>query len=901
MHARPPRFAETLLRWILPPDVAEAVAGDLEEMMSSATRPRWWYSRQVMSIAASRALLALRSSAPMDVKGGVMAFRQDLAYALRSLKKSPVFAMTSIAMLALGIGANVAIFSLLNAVLLKPLPFADPDRLMSVHLLAPDREAGGLLRPMIWSYPKYLMFREAQRVFEETAVFGGGNWNLTGTSMPDRVQGEFVESTYFGVLGVQTYLGRAFAAAETAAPGSSPLVVLSHRFWSQRFSADPSIVGRVVGLNGIAHTVIGVLPAGFSGLTGQADIWVPITTLSAADLGETFDHSYNVVAKRRVDITAQQADVAVRAIGTAISTRAGDRGGRWSAGAVSLDDRRIDPIVRRSIVLMLAVVGSVLLIVCINLANLMLFRTWARQREVAIRLALGASRARIIRQILTESIVLTACAAVGGMALAWAAIHFGARVMPSDVRLVLPAAALRPTDAQTVGLMRLGLGLIGLDASTVGFALITAVAAAILFGLAPACRGSRGDLTIPMKSAAGVAAGPRRDFALRHIVVTVEIALALVVLTAGGLMAKSVANLQATALGFRPEGLLTFRVPLAAPRYDARSASDLLQRLVTALASRPGVKAVALGSCAPVSGGCNRTSMSFPDRAEMSAADNKVEVLWATPGFFDTLGIRVARGRAFDDYDRVGQPKVVLINETAARTYFSGADPIGQRIALGQGGFASGAEIIGIVDDVKYLGVDSSVLPGVYIPYLQSPRSGAVVFVRVHEGTPSLLPAVRTDVAALDPDLPVIGVRMMDERIAEDTWRTRTMAWLLGAFAALALLLAAVGLYGVVSQGVEQRRREIGVRMAIGADRRQIVSLIIGRVLRISVAGIVIGILCAIPAMRVLSSLLYRVRPGDPIVFSLFAMVLLAVALLAGYVPARRAARLDPLTTLRAE
>jgi putative ABC transport system permease protein len=265
------------------------------------------------------------------------------------------------------------------------------------------------------------------------------------------------------------------------------------------------------------------------------------------------------------------------------------------------------------------------------------------------------------------------------------------------------------------------------------------------------------------------------------------------------------------------------------------------------------------------------------------------------------LGIRVARGRAFDDHDRVGQPKVVLINETAARTYFSGADPIGQRIALGQGGFASGAEIIGIVDDVKYLGVDSSVLPGVYIPYLQSPRSGAVVFVRVHEGTPSLLPAVRTDVAALDPDLPVIGVRMMDERIAEDTWRTRTMAWLLGAFAALALLLAAVGLYGVVSQGVEQRRREIGVRMAIGADRRQIVSLIIGRVLRISVAGIVIGILCAIPAMRVLSSLLYRVRPGDPIVFSLFAMVLLAVALLAGYVPARRAARLDPLTTLRAE
>ena len=385
------------------------------------------------------------------------------------------------------------------------------------------------------------------------------------------------------------------------------------------------------------------------------------------------------------------------------------------------------------------------------------------------------------------------------------------------------------------------------------------------------------------------------------MLVIAEIALALGLLTASGLMVKSVARLQATSLGFRPDSLLTFRVPLAAPRYNAPSATALLQRLMAALAQRGDVEAVAFGSCAPISGGCNRTSMTFPDRPAAAGTDNLVEVLWASPEYFDTLGIRVLRGRAFSDRDRAGQPKVVVINETAARTYWDGEDPIGKRLAVGQGGFGDGAEIVGIVQDVRYGGPEIAVLPGVYLPQLQSLRAGGVIFVRSRTRPATLVGAVRTELAAIDPDLPLMNVMMMHERFGEATWRTRVSAWLLGVFAALALVLAALGLYGVISQGVEQRRREIGVRMAVGADRAHILRLIIGRVVIIAVSGIALGVACALPAMRVLAALLYQVRPADPLVFSSLALLLLMVALLAGYIPARRATQVDPLTTLRSE
>ena len=900
---RPPRFAETLLRWSLPPDEAETVAGDLEELMRQSRHPRLWYAQQVLSVVSARALETLRGVSSDDTRSA-MAFRQDFGYAARSLRKAPVFAGTSVVMLALGIGANVAMFALLNAVLLRPLPFADADRLMLVQLLAPDREAPEALHPMIWSYPKYGVLRDTQRVFESTAVFGGGNWNLTGTSRPDRVAGEYVESSYFGVLGVTPQIGRAFSIEETRAPGSAPLVVLGYTMWRERFAGDAAIVGKTIGLNGIPHTVLGILPQGFRGLTGQADIWVPITTLSAADLGEPFDHSYDVVARRRTDVSAAQADSAVRVIGAAVDARFGDpRRGTWSATAVSLDERRLDPIVRRSILLMLAAVAAVLLIVCINLANLMLSRTWSRQRDVAIRLALGASRLRIVREVMAESCLLAVVGGLAGIATAWLIVHVGASLMPADIRLVLspPASGARATDAQTAGLMRVGFGLVGLDASTVIFSVLVALGASVLFGLGPALSGSRRDLTLAMKAGSASVSGGTR-FAMRSLLVVAEIALALVLLTAGGLMVKSVTRLQSTPLGFRSESLLTFRVPLAAPKYNARTATDVLQRLMGALRRRGDVEAVAFGSCAPISGGCNRTMIKFPDRPAPAAnADNSVEVLWASPEYFDTLGIQLVRGRGISERDRPGQPKVVVINETAARMYWGDADPIGKRVAIGQGGFDDGAEVAGIARDVRYGGVDVAALPAVYVPQLQSIRSGGVIFVRSRTHAAALVGAVRAELARIDPDLPLVSVMMMDERFAEATWRTRTSAWLLGAFSVFALALAALGLYGVIAHGVEQRRREIGVRIAVGAGRAEIMRLVIGRVLVIALSGITLGVVCAIPAMRILTALLYQVRPTDPGIFAALSLVLLCVALVAGYVPARRATRVDPLITLRAE
>jgi predicted permease len=906
MAASPPWLAQALLRWTLPPDDFEVISGDLQEALAAAGSPcsragRLWYWQQVASIVCGRVVAAMYDSATPRPKRMIMAFRHDLANALRSLRKQPGFTAMAVVMLAIGIGANVAIFALVNAVLLKPLPFADPARLMIVHMLAPDREAPGVFRQVVWSYPKYCMLRDNQRVFESTAVFGDATWNLTGDGSPERVLGELVESSYFEVLGLSPQLGRTFSTEETRAAGSVPLAILGHGFWIRRFGGDPTVLGRMVGLNGVSYTVVGVLPPDFSGLGGQADIWVPITTLAASDLGEAWNHSYRVVARRKTDVSADQAQAAVTVLGSQIDRAFKDPGGpgspargAWSADAVPLNDERIDPLLRRSVLLLLGAVAVVLLIVCVNLANLMLVRGLARQREVAIRLALGASRLRIVRQFMTESLLLALLGAAAGLAVAYGVVLAGVRLMP-DLRMVLTE--------RTAGLTRVGLGMLGLDGFTLIFTILLAVAAALLFGLGPAWGAARRDLSATMKAGASGAVSPgTHGFRLRSLLIVGEMALALVLLSAGGLMIKSVARLQATELGFRADSLLSFRVMLPAPQYDRQRATQFLEQVLGRLTARAEINSVAYGSCAPVSGGCNRTPATFPDRPPVPGGTNpSVGVMWASPGFFETLRIRLVRGRLFTDSDRAGQPKVVVINESAARAFWGNENPIGRRIGVGQGGFGDGAEVVGIVADVRYGAVETSVTPDVYLPLLQSTRTLGFIFVRSRTHAESLVPTLRHEVQALDPDLPLTDIKMMDQRIGDATWRTRMSAWLLGVFSALALLLAALGIYSVMSQGVEQRRREIGVRMALGADRRDIMRLIIGRVVAIALAGITLGIVLAVPSMRLLIALLYQVRPDDPLVFAMLALALLGVAVLAGYLPARRATRVDPLTTLRSE
>jgi putative ABC transport system permease protein len=826
-------------------------------------------------------------------------FAQDLRYAVRSLVKQPAFSALAIAMLAIGIGATVAIFALTFAVLYKPLPFADPSRLMLVHLLAPDREAPGVSSPMIWSYPKYRVFRDHQQVFESSSTFTGWTWNLTGAGAPEQVTGELVDGTYLPLLGVSPRLGRSFSSEDTQAAGSPKLAVIGHGFWVNRLGSDRGVLGRSIGLNGAPYTIIGVLPEGFRGLTGQAELFVPVTTQPAADLEEKWNHTYWVVARRQADVTVEQAEAAASVLGGVVSREIGEPSGEqrseWGAMAVSLNDERVDPLIRRSILLLLAAVGSVLLIVCLNLASLTLARGVARAREVAIRSALGASRLRIMRQLMAESVVLALVGGVLGTLVAYGTLSAGAAFLP-DLRMVLPRNL-------SAGLTRVGLGLLGIDlASFVAIAGVTSLAA-LLFGLGPAWRASRRDPIDTMKtSTSGSVSHGTRGLSLRNLLVVGEMAIALVVLTAGGLMVKSVLRLQATELGFRPASLLSVRMVLPGPQYNPARASQFLMDLIERLESRPGMQSVAYGSCAPVTGGCNRTSAKFPGRVlPPDRTETPIGVLWASPRYFETMGIRLLRGRLFTPHDRAGQPKVVVVNETAALTYWPGEDPIGKRIALGQGGFGDGAEVIGIVADVRYRAVETAVLPDAYLPLLQAPRAQGFLFVRTDGAPESIVPQIRTEVQALDPNLPLIDVKMMATRFGEATWRQRSSAWLLGLFSLLALALAATGIYAVMAQGVEQRRREIGVRLALGAGRSDILRLIIGRVTAMAIAGIALGILMAVPAMQLLRALLYQVTPGDPSVFVGLAGVVLAVTLLAGYIPARRATRVDPVVTLRAE
>ncbi len=825
------------------------------------------------------------------------AMRQDLSYAFRSLRKQPAFALMAIAMLALGIGANVAIFSLVNALLLKPLPFDQPDRLMLVHMLVPERESG-TLQPMVWwSYPKYRVLRDTQRVFDGTSLFTSRESNVTGTGIPERITSELVEFSYFDVLRVAPQIGRTFSAEETRAPGSAPLAVLGHAFWTRRFAGDPGVIGKTIGLNGVSHTVLGVLPPGFRGLSGQTQIWLPVMMLPKEDLEEAWSHSHRLVARRNAGVSADQAEAAVRVIGNTIADQFRDpeQGPRWSATAVPMNDERVDPLVRRSMLLLLASVAGVLLIVCVNLANLTLARALARQREVAIRLALGASRLRIVRQLMTESVLLAGLGAAAGLAVAYAFLSYGSNLMP-DVGMVVPRG-------QTAGLTRVGLGLLGPDGGTLLFAAGVAIVTTVIFGLGPALTASRRDLTTTIKAgAAGAVSQGSRGFSLRNTLLVAEMALALVLLTAGGLMIKSVARLQATELGFKPDSLLTFRLMMPSPQYRPPQATQLIDGLVARLGELPGVEHAAYGSCAPVSGPCNMTLAEFPGRpAVPRGSEPLVGVHWASPGLFDTLGIRLIRGRVFTDRDRVGQPKVVVVNETAARKLWGDEDPVGKRISVGQGGFRDGAEVVGIVADVRYGAIETAVTSDVYLPLLQSPRSQGLIYLRSRTAAATLAPLVRREVEALDPDVPVTDLRMMEQRFGDAIWRTRMSAWLLGVFSGLALLVAALGIYSVMSEGVAQRTREIGVRMALGADRADILRLIIGRVVVVALIGVTLGLALALPSMRLLSALLYQVEPSDPIVFGTLATMLLVVAVAAGYVPARRATRVDPLTTLRTE
>jgi predicted permease len=819
--------------------------------------------------------------------------RQDIRFALRSFLRTPGFTAVAVLTLAVGIGANTAIFSAVNAMLLRPLPFKEPDRLMQVNLTVPARGDNPPNDKAPWSYPKFVVFRNAQTVFEDVTLWFSYQGTVRIGTDAERTNFEFADAKYLPTLGIRPAMGRNFSPEEDAKPGGEAVVLLSDAFWQRRFNADPSVLGRSFTLEGSPVTIVGVLPPGFRGLSGRADIVVSFMSQDAQQLSEVWSHAYELVARLKPGVATAAAKSAVQRLGVVVDDayRHPDiKTERWGALARELDGTRVDPVIRRSLLILLGAVGLVLLIACANVANLFLVRAASRQREIAVRLAIGAGRQRLVRQLLTESIVLSLLGGLASAAVAW----WGVKIL----------AALNPTTSLRVqqlgGIGAVSFETIKLDPMAFMFAAFLTVLTGVVFGLVPALQATRPSLTGALKSDVDRSRISRiRGLTSRNVLAVVEIALAVVLLAGSGLMLRSLGKLLAVRPGFDPTQVLTMRFSLTGVGRD--SLPPFYDQLVERLSGVPGVTNVGLADCPPLNGGCNGTVLIHRDRpAAARGTEPTVGVHWVTPGWFATMRVPLVRGRLFTNADRLGAQKVVLVNESAARAYWPGQDPVGRPVSVGQGGFYEDtAYVAGVVGDVRFGTLDSLPKPDVYLSYYQSPRGRMMMFLRTAGDPRAAIAGARREIAALSPGVPLYDVRPMEERVADAMAYARFSAVLLAAFAAVALALAALGTYGVVSFGVSQRRKEIGVRVALGATRQSVVRLVVGQGVGLAVVGCAIGLAGALATTGVLRSLLFGVEPSDPITLVLIVGILVTAVIVASWLPARRAASVDPSEALR--
>jgi putative ABC transport system permease protein len=817
---------------------------------------------------------------------------QDVRYAVRGLARTPGFTAVAVITLALGIGATTTIFSAVHALILRPLPFRDPARLMSVSLTTPaDGNRQAARDDMVWSYPKFAVFRDGQTVFGSLALYVGSQFNVT-SGEAERLRGEWVGADYLRTLGLTPQLGRDFDRAIEGRFGTRREAIISDALWQRRFNADPGVVGRTIDF-GESIEIIGVTRPGFRGLTGQAEIFLPIATLSEREVGGPFAHQYKLVARRKPGVTAQRAAAEVAVLGARVDQAfSGFQKGttrRFGAAARPLDDTRLAPLIKRSLLVLAGAVALVLLIACVNLANLLLGRASARRREVAIRLALGAGRERLLRLFLTEGVVLAMLGAAVSTLVAW----WGTSVL----RGLNPAAIAASQRMDTTAAV--GLSSIQLDLTAFLFLLGIALIVGLLFGLAPALDTNRASLTVALKNGRGAMdAGPRTFVSGRRLLVVAEVALAILLLAGSGLMIRSLAKLLAIDPGFDPRQVLTMRLNIPQGGLARDSQPAFYTELLGRLGGLPSVSAVGLSNCMPLAGVCNFTEMEVMDGS--GGEPSGVGVRWATPGFFGALRVPLERGRLFTDADRIGSPKVVLVTQTAGKRFWPNGDPIGKRVSVHQRGFADGAEVIGVVGDVRTV-PDSLPNPDVYLPYAQSPQPSMIVYLRTAKDPASLAGAARRVVRELAPRYPVFDVETMSARVASATAQARFTAALLGAFAAVALALAVVGIYGVMALLVSQRTREIGIRMALGADRRRVMRGILGEGIGLAAAGALVGLGGALVLTRVLRTMLFDLSPSDPATYVTIVALSTLAAVIASWIPARRATRVDPMLALRAE
>jgi putative ABC transport system permease protein len=807
---------------------------------------------------------------------------QDLRYGARQLARSPGFTAVAVLTLALGIGANTAIFSVVHSLLIEPLPYKDPDRLVVVW--EHNRPRGRLTNTI--SPANFLDWRDQNTVFEEMGAFAGVRANLTGVDDPEELPVQLVSVNLFPLLGVQAAHGRVFLPEE-GVQGQNRVVLLSDALWRRRFHADAGILGKSLTLNNESYTVVGILPPNFqlflrAGplVTTPAEAWTPFAFTEQHRIRS--GRFMASLARLKPGTSLAQAQAEMHAIAARLEEQHPDFNTGWGVNVVPLQEQLVGDL-RLSLLVLMSAVGFVLLIACANVASLLLSRAVTRQHEVAIRTALGAGRRRILQQLLTESLLLGAVAGTVGLLLA----YWGVDVLK----------AMSPRELET--LMRR----VAIDGWVLGFTVVVSLVTALIFGTVPAFATLRGNVGESLKEGVRGGGSLARSGRMRRLLVVSELALALVLLISAGLLIKSFVRLQSVPAGFNPENVLTLRIQLSSGRYNDRALRTAFFRdLLTRIRTLPGVQSVGAVAFLPLDGLGSATSFSVVGQPPPPPGQEPVcDVRVVHPGYFATMGIPLLRGRNFNSSEEVQSANVVLINETLAQQMFPGEDPIGKKLVIEMSDENPPDEIIGVVGDVKHYGLDTEVRPMTYWPHPRFPYPFLSVVVRTQGDPLQLVGAVRHEVQAMDPAQPIADVRPMEQLVANSVARPRFNMLLLGIFAAVALVLAAVGIYGVMAHSVVQRTHEIGIRLALGARPKDVVRLVVGSGLALAVGGVALGLAGAFALTRLLASLLFATQPTDPVTFVSVVGVLLAVALVACWVPARRAARVDPMVALRYE
>ena len=799
---------------------------------------------------------------------------QDIRYGARMLRKNPGFTAVAILTLALGIGANTAIFSVVSAVLLRPLPYANPQQLIVL------RETTQSVGPHSPSYPDFLDWRKQSRTFSQMAAINNREFNLSGVAQPENISGYAVSANCLSMLGVRPFLGRDFLPSEDA-PGSAPVVLLSYALWQSHLGADPSPVGKNITLDGRSFTIIGVLPPNIR-LLEKTDILAPIGVW-AGDMTDRGDRGdMDAVGRLVSGASISQAQAEMDTIAANLRKEYPSTNSGVGISMASLRDELVGDS-RPPILVLFGAVVFVLLIACVNVANLFLVRGAARAREIAVRQACGASRQRLVRQMLTESFLLAFLG--GGLGILVGALGI------EGLRQLISAEMLQGA-------------IIGMDRSVLLFSGAMVVFVAIAFGLVPAWQASQPHVQETLKDGGRSSTASAAQHRLRGLLVMAETALALVLLVGAGLMMKSMYRLLQVDPGFRPERVLTMEINLRTAQYSKPEASrNFWRQVLDKVRDLPGVDAAALGTVLPLSGDHNRADITIealptPDPGKFPHPDFHM----VSPSYIDALSIPLLRGRNFTDADTDTAPQVALINATMARRFWPNEDATGKRFHWGHPGSKEPwIEIIGVVGDTKLYGLANPSRLELYMPLQQSRSSDMFLVLRSAIDPASLTPAVRDAVASIDKDQPVFSVNTMKQLVDASVATRHITLVLLGLFSGLALLLAAIGIYGVISYSVQQRTHEIGIRMALGAQRRDVLRLVVGQGVKLAALGIAIGIAAAFGLTRLMASLLFGVGAYDPVAFVTAAIILLLVAIAACYIPARRAIAVDPMVALRYE